>query len=46
LRASSSSSRVLLPVRDAVRKAEAIEIGDVVSVDLVISLGRPDDPGA
>jgi hypothetical protein len=37
--------RYLLPVRDAVRKAETVEIGDVVSVRLVIELGRLGEPG-
>jgi hypothetical protein len=32
--------RYLLPVRDSVRYAEAIELGDVVSVRLVIKLER------
>ncbi|HEX5041046.1 MAG TPA: DUF1905 domain-containing protein [Candidatus Limnocylindria bacterium] len=33
--------RYLLPVRDSVRHAEALELGDVVSVRLVIQLERP-----
>jgi len=38
--------RYLLPVRDAVRKAENVEIGDVVGIRLVIQLGRLNEPGA
>ena len=34
--------RYLLPVRDSVRHAEALELGDVVSVRLVIRLERPE----
>ena len=32
--------RYLLPVRDAVRKAEAVEVGETIGVRLVITLGR------
>jgi len=32
--------RYLLPVRDAVRKAEGIEVGETIGVRLVITLGR------
>ena len=32
--------RYLLPVRDAVRKAEGIEVGETIAVRLVITLGR------
>ena len=38
--------RYLLPVKDAVRKAEEIEVGEMVSVRLVIGLGSLDEPGA
>ena len=38
--------RYLLPVKDAVRKAEEVEIGESVSVRLVIALGRLNQPGA
>jgi hypothetical protein len=34
--------RYLLPVRDSVRHAEALELGDVVDVTLAIQLQRPD----
>ena len=30
----------LLPVRDAIRKAEGIEVGETIAVRLVITLGR------
>ena len=36
--------RYLLPVRDAVRIAEEVEIGETVRVRLVIELERPDGP--
>jgi hypothetical protein len=39
------AGRYLLPLRDAVRKGEAVEIGDVVSVRLLIDIGRPNEPG-
>jgi len=32
--------RYLLPLRDAVRKAEGIEVGETIGVRLVITLGR------
>ena len=37
--------RYLLPVRDAVRTAEEIEIGDVVRVRLAIELGPMNEAG-
>ncbi len=36
----------LLPVKDAVRKAEGVEVGETVSVRLVIRLRRLDVSGA
>ncbi len=36
--------RYLLPVRDAVRAAEEVEVGETVRVRLVIELERPSDP--
>jgi hypothetical protein len=39
------AGRYLLPLRDTVRKAEAVEIGDAVSVRLLIEIGPPIDPG-
>jgi len=38
--------RYLLPVKDAVRNAEEVEVGERVRVRLVIGLGRLDEPGA
>jgi hypothetical protein len=38
--------RYLLPVKDAVRKAERIEVGEVVSVRLEIVLGGLQESGA
>lgn len=35
--------RYLLPVRDAVRHAEGVEVGEVVRVRLVIELEQPRD---
>jgi hypothetical protein len=35
----------LLPVKDAVRKAEQIEVGETVSVRLLIGLGRLEESG-
>ena len=36
--------RYLLPVRDAVRHGEEVEVGDTVRVRLVIELEQPDPP--
>lgn len=36
--------RYLLPVKDAVRKAEDVEVGESVRVRLVIELERPEGP--
>jgi hypothetical protein len=36
--------RYLLPVRDAVRQAEGVELGELVRVRLVIELEPPDRP--
>jgi len=37
--------RYLLPVRDAVRTAEEVEVGETVRVRLVIELEQPEWPG-
>ncbi len=37
--------RYLLPVKDAVRKAEEIEVGETVTVGLRIGLGRLEESG-
>lgn len=36
--------RYVLPVRDAVRRAEGVEVGDTVRVRMVIELEQPDRP--
>ncbi len=36
----------LLPVKDAVRKAEQVEVGETVSVRLTIGIGRPHESEA
>jgi len=35
--------RYLLPLRDAVRKGESVEIGDAVNVRVLIEIGRPNE---
>ena len=39
------TGRYLLPLRDSVRRAEQIELGDVVSVRVVIELGPLNEAG-
>ena len=36
--------RYLLPLRDAIRLAEAVEVGETVRVRLVIGLEQPERP--